>query len=110
TVVAFPQILDFTTDTNSADWSDLDPDGCCLAGSGPSSEQACAFGGGSTSGLSSTGTCLDSPLVLPPPNAQACSLEGPLPARQQPSGSRSDQSAEFVSVVKSRICGKATTV
>jgi hypothetical protein len=59
TVVAFPQILDFTSDTTSADWLDLDPDGCCLAGSGPSSTEACAFGGGSGGGLSDTGTCAD---------------------------------------------------
>ena len=36
-VAQFPHNLDFTTDTTSADWSDLDPDGCCLAGSGPAS-------------------------------------------------------------------------
>lgn len=59
TVVAFPQILDFTTDANSTDWSDLDPDGCCLAGTGPASEQACAFAGGGPAGLSGTGVCMD---------------------------------------------------
>jgi hypothetical protein len=59
TVVEFDQTLDFTTDATSADWSDLDPDGCCLAGSGPSSAQACAFGGGGTGGLGGSGTCID---------------------------------------------------
>jgi len=46
-IVEFPQILDFTTDTNSAVWSDLDGDGCAIAGGGPQR------------GLSSTGTCID---------------------------------------------------
>jgi len=59
TVVAFPQILDFTTDSNNADWSDLDPDGCCLAGSGPASAQDCAFAGGGPNGLGGSGVCMD---------------------------------------------------
>jgi hypothetical protein len=42
----FPQILDFTTDKNTATWKDLDGDGCSLAGAGPAS-------------LSSTGVCMD---------------------------------------------------
>jgi len=42
----FPQILDFTTDTTTATWVDLDGDGCSLAGAGPAS-------------LSATGMCLD---------------------------------------------------
>jgi hypothetical protein len=42
----FPQILDFTTDTTTAKWVDLDGDGCSLAGAGPAS-------------LSATGMCLD---------------------------------------------------
>src|SRR6185503_10032910 len=46
----------------------------------------------------------------PPPNAQARGEPGPAPARQQPSGSRSVQSAEVVSVVKSRIWSNSVTV
>jgi hypothetical protein len=41
------QILDFTTDTNSAQWMDLSGDGCAIAGVGPAS------------GLSNSGECLD---------------------------------------------------
>jgi hypothetical protein len=35
TISQFPQILDFTTDTTTTQWMDLDGDGCSLAGSGP---------------------------------------------------------------------------
>jgi hypothetical protein len=34
-VTAFPQILDFTTDTATSSWADIDGDGCFLAGAGP---------------------------------------------------------------------------
>ena len=34
-ITSFPQILDLTTDSTSGDYRDLDPDGCCIAGSGP---------------------------------------------------------------------------
>jgi hypothetical protein len=57
-ITSFPQTLDFTTDTNAADWADLDPDGCCIAGAGPGSNTNPCNPGGS-GGLSSTGTCLD---------------------------------------------------
>jgi hypothetical protein len=46
-VVRFPQILDFTTDTNTTKWQDLDGDGCVIAGRGPAA------------GLTNTGACLD---------------------------------------------------
>lgn len=46
-LVEFPQVLDFTTDTNAAVWTDLDGDGCTITGAGPEI------------GLSNTGTCLD---------------------------------------------------
>src|SRR6185503_10032908 len=59
TVTEFDQILDFTTDTTSADWTDLDPDGCCLAGAGPGSPRACAFGGGGGGPVGGTGTCIN---------------------------------------------------
>jgi hypothetical protein len=42
----FPQILDFTTDTTTAEWADLDGDGCSRAGAGPDS-------------LTGTGKCMD---------------------------------------------------
>jgi hypothetical protein len=47
-IVSFPQTLDFTTDSTNATWSDIDPDGCSIAGSGP------AAGFGVTSG-----SCID---------------------------------------------------
>jgi hypothetical protein len=57
-IVSFPQTLDFTTDSTSGDWADLDPDGCCIAGAGPGSNtNPCNPGG--AGGLSSTGTCID---------------------------------------------------
>jgi hypothetical protein len=57
-ITSFPQILDFTTDTNEADWSDLDPDGCCIAGAGPGSNtNPCNPGG--AGGLTGAGSCLD---------------------------------------------------
>jgi hypothetical protein len=59
TVVEFDFTLDFTTDGTSADWSDLDADGCCLAGSGPASAQACAFGGGGGGPVTASGSCID---------------------------------------------------
>src|SRR6185295_10631524 len=46
-VTRFPQVLDFTTDTNTARWEDLDGDGCVIAGRGP------------RAGLVNTGECLD---------------------------------------------------
>ena len=47
-VLEFSHLLDFTTDAASAQWTDLDGDGCALAGSGPP---------GTT--FSGTGVCLD---------------------------------------------------
>ena len=48
TVIAeFDQILDFTTALGQGHWSDLDGDGCSLAGLGPAG------------GYSATGTCID---------------------------------------------------
>jgi hypothetical protein len=46
-LVSFPQVLDFTTDTNTVRWDDLDGDGCVIAGVGPQI------------GFSSAGSCLD---------------------------------------------------
>jgi hypothetical protein len=46
-VAEFDQILDFTTDTASAKWMDIDGDGCSIAGSGPAA------------GFTATGTCID---------------------------------------------------
>jgi hypothetical protein len=46
-VVRFPQILDFTTDTNATHWEDIDGDGCFIAGRGPAA------------GLTNKGVCLD---------------------------------------------------
>jgi len=46
-ITQFPQILDFTTDANKAEWMDIDGDGCFLAGAGPAA------------GFTATGTCLD---------------------------------------------------
>jgi hypothetical protein len=43
----FDQILDFTTDTATGSWSDLDPDGCTIAGFGPAA------------GYTRTGDCID---------------------------------------------------
>jgi hypothetical protein len=57
-IVSFPQTLDFTTDATQADWSDLDPDGCCIAGAGPASVVPPCNAGG-TGGFSGTGTCID---------------------------------------------------
>ena len=45
-ITGFPQILDFTTDTNTATFVDIDGDGCSRAGSGPNT-------------LSATGACMD---------------------------------------------------
>jgi len=46
-VSQFVQVLDFSTDTASAKWMDLDGDGCFLAGQGP------------LAGHSETGTCIN---------------------------------------------------
>lgn len=46
-VLEYPQVLDLTTDAGTSRWSDLDGDGCALAGAGP------------LSGRSAAGTCLD---------------------------------------------------
>jgi hypothetical protein len=46
-VAEFDQILDFTSDTASAKWMDIDGDGCSIAGSGPAA------------GFTATGTCID---------------------------------------------------
>ena len=45
-IMQVPEILDFTTDTNYAAFTDVDGDGCSLTGSGPST-------------LTSMGTCWD---------------------------------------------------
>jgi len=45
--LTFSQVLDFTTDTNTVSWADLDGDGCISAGIGP------------RLGFSNTGSCLD---------------------------------------------------
>jgi len=45
-ITQFPQILDFTTDTNDATFTDIDGDGCSRAGSGPNT-------------LSASGECMD---------------------------------------------------
>ena len=46
-ILVVPQILDFTTDVSTASWTDLDGDGCSIAGAGPSS------------GLTRTGSCIN---------------------------------------------------
>ena len=46
-VLRINQILDFTTDVSTASWADIDGDGCTIAGAGPAS------------GLTRTGTCID---------------------------------------------------
>lgn len=57
-IVSFPQVLDFTTDSTSADFDDLDPDGCCIAGSGPGSKiNPCNSGGAGPQ--TATGTCIN---------------------------------------------------
>ncbi len=45
-ITQFPQILDFTTDTNTATFTDIDGDGCSIAGFGPTM-------------LSASGECMD---------------------------------------------------
>ena len=45
-ITQFPQNLDFTTDKNTATFTDIDGDGCSIAGAGPAS-------------LSGTGACYD---------------------------------------------------
>jgi hypothetical protein len=57
-IVSFPQVLDFTTDATSADFDDLDADGCCIAGSGPASKiNPCTAGGAGPQ--TATGTCIN---------------------------------------------------
>jgi hypothetical protein len=57
-ITSFPQTLDLTTDSASADYRDLDPDGCCIAGSGPaSSTNPCTSGG--MGPVTTKGTCID---------------------------------------------------
>jgi hypothetical protein len=46
-ITQFPQILDFTTDSNKAEWMDIDVDGCSIAGVGPAA------------GFTATGVCID---------------------------------------------------
>jgi hypothetical protein len=82
-ITSFPQFLDFTTDATSADFDDTDPDGCCIAGSGPSTHlnandnagctgagtpKACCTGagtgncrcaGGGAGPQTDTGTCIN---------------------------------------------------
>ena len=43
----FPAVLDLTTDTNTAQFVDIDADGCALSGKGPIGQ------------FSSTGQCID---------------------------------------------------
>jgi hypothetical protein len=57
-IVSFPQTLDFTTDSTRSDWADLDPDGCCIAGSGPGSVVSPCNPGG-TGAVTANGTCID---------------------------------------------------
>jgi hypothetical protein len=47
-ITQFNQVLDFTTDTTHSMWSDIDGDGCSIAGGGPAAGQAAI-----------TGTCID---------------------------------------------------
>jgi hypothetical protein len=57
-IVSFPQTLDFTTDNTAADFQDIDPDGCCIAGAGPASNtNPCTPGG--PGGPTGTGTCIN---------------------------------------------------
>ncbi|MGH7788621.1 MAG: hypothetical protein ACRERC_17250, partial [Candidatus Binatia bacterium] len=46
-ITEFPQILDFTSDANTAKWQDLDSDGCTISGTGPAG------------GFTATGECMD---------------------------------------------------
>jgi hypothetical protein len=46
-ILLINQNLDFTTDTSTSSWSDIDADGCSIAGAGPAA------------GFSRTGVCLD---------------------------------------------------
>lgn len=46
-VLIVPQILDFTTDVSTASWTDIDGDGCSIAGAGPAA------------GLTRTGACIN---------------------------------------------------
>jgi hypothetical protein len=46
-ILLINQNLDFTTDTSTSSWSDIDGDGCSIAGAGPAA------------GFSRTGACLD---------------------------------------------------
>jgi hypothetical protein len=57
-IILFPQIFDFSTDATVADWTDLDPDGCCIAGGGPASKTMPCNAGGLGS-VASNGACLD---------------------------------------------------
>jgi hypothetical protein len=57
-ILDIPQIFDFSTDRTIADWQDLDPDGCCIAGGGPASVTSPCNPGG-TGAPASTGSCLD---------------------------------------------------
>jgi hypothetical protein len=53
-VVEFPQVLDFTTDTTTVRWSDLDGDGCFIAGFGPPAGMTAT-----DPAFSREGTCMD---------------------------------------------------
>jgi hypothetical protein len=57
-ITSFPQFLDFTTDGTSADFADIDPDGCCIAGSGPATHiSPCNSGGAGPQ--TDIGTCIN---------------------------------------------------
>jgi len=43
-ITQFDQVLDFTTDQASHHWSDIDADGCSLAGGGPAAGQPAQTG------------------------------------------------------------------
>jgi hypothetical protein len=57
-ITSFPQIFDLTTDATSADFQDLDADGCCIAGIGPAgNKNPCAAGGSGP--MTASGSCAD---------------------------------------------------
>jgi hypothetical protein len=58
-IVSFPQTLDFTSDATMTDFSDLDGDGCCLAGAGPATGTTSDCSQGGTGPVGGSGTCLD---------------------------------------------------
>jgi hypothetical protein len=59
-ILVVPQILDFSTDVSTASWSDIDGDGCSIAGAGPAAgltrEGVCIDTGAMTVSTAATGT------------------------------------------------------